>query len=90
MCLNTKSLKYYTNLSKKIIYFKKVQISRCDNPIFLFKDKANFFLRFLFIIHRERQREREHKQGEWEREGRLPTEQGARCGAPSQDPGIMT
>ena len=50
-----------------------------------------FFLRFyLFIWQRERQREREHKQGEGRGKSRLPTEQGAWCGARSQDPEIMT
>ena len=46
-----------------------------------------FFLRFYLT-----QRASEHKGGRIRRRGRskLPAEQGAYCGAPSQDPGIMT
>uniref|UniRef100_A0A452VAI4 Methionine-R-sulfoxide reductase B1 n=1 Tax=Ursus maritimus TaxID=29073 RepID=A0A452VAI4_URSMA len=39
-------------------------------------------------LKRERQRERKHKQGSGRGRSRLPAEQGARCGARSQDPGI--
>ena len=49
-----------------------------------------FLKKILFTYEREREREREHKQGEEQRERRLPREQGAQSGAPSQNPGIMT
>ena len=56
-------------------------------------NEANVFFKILFIYLRER--ERGHGGGEGERErgrgrNRLPTEQGAQCGAPSQEPEIMT
>jgi len=36
-----------------------------------------FFLRFHLFFDRERQQEREHERGEWERENGLPAERGA-------------
>ena len=52
-----------------------------------------FFFKILFIQMRERERERESTSWERGRErgrSRLPTEQGARLGAQTQDPKIMT
>ena len=48
-----------------------------------------FFKKTLFIYQRERNRDSESKVGRRGR-SRSPTEQGARCGAQSQDPAIMT
>ena len=50
------------------------------------------FFKILFIYLKERKRERDHSRGNSRRRGRskLPAEQGAQGGAPSQDPEIMT
>ena len=50
-----------------------------------------FFKNFMYLREREREKERkrENKRGRRGR-SRLPTEQGPRCEAPFQDPGIMT
>ena len=50
-----------------------------------------FFLKILFIWHRERERPRSQvgrQGGRWR--NRFPTEKGAQCGARIQDPRIMT
>ena len=43
---------------------------------------------FIYLIERDSQQEREYKHGEWERKRQAPSG-GARCGAPSQNAGIM-
>ena len=59
------------------------------DPVLLLWFVVCFYLGFLFIWERRRDSDREHKLRRRGR-SRLPTEQGAWCGAPFQDPGIMT
>ena len=50
-----------------------------------------FIFKILFAYLRERERENAWAGEEaWEREKQTPQEEGARCRAQSQDPGIMT
>ena len=49
-----------------------------------------FFKDFIYLTERESQVGREAGRGRGLGGGRLPAEQGARCGARSQDPEIMT
>ncbi|XP_077929334.1 cytochrome b-c1 complex subunit 6, mitochondrial isoform X1 [Halichoerus grypus] len=61
----------------------------CTEELFDFLHARDHCILFISLTERDTARE-EHKQGEWEREKQLPAEQGARCGARSQEPGIMT
>ena len=68
-----------------------VQGSHFEN--YSFKTSFSFFfLRlylFIYLTEREKERESVHtSRGRGRGRGRLPIEQGARCWAPSQDPGI--
>ena len=42
------------------------------------------------MTERAREREQNREEEQKKRRSRLPAEQGAKCGAQSQDPGLMT
>jgi len=65
-------------------------IKKVFKQIMLHERFTLFFFKILFIYLTEKKRERAQAGGSGRGRSRLPAQQGARCGVPSQDPGFMT
>ena len=86
------SLILVTGLRAMYLIYFPVFSKFCLVSLYYFGQGSNIFKKifFIYFFDRKRERERAHAGGNGRGRSRLPAEQGARCGARSQDLGIMT